>query len=674
MKNKHFNIKTVCGIAAALSLASCNWLDVSPDKVASFDDALKNKGTTENWIYSCYGPIAETSPVTYRTGSADGGIEYSTDEFVLPQTYGIGAQTMSYGQVTSSSDLSHFYWTRIYGALGHINLFLRELETHSPLGVTDDDRNLYKAHANFLKAYYYALGLKLFGPVPIVNEYIDPNTPSEEFPGRYHYDYVVEEIIRLLDAAEEVLPPGYALDETWGRANDTVCEALKGRVLLYAASDLWNGSFPYPTWSNTNFETPGYGKELVSHEFDIKKWERAYEANKKALDMAIANGRKLLQIEDAERFMEEQDITVDDIFIPGIDPKTNDGQEFIKRTMLMRYVVCSDETMRNYEYVWGSTSAGYAAEYAAMCGLPRNLVQLNYTTNMYSGWSALSPTLNIVKSFYTENGKLPANDDDYFDEPAWLQRAGIDGHENIINLNTRREPRFYAWITYDDCELGPFISNGEPLNVNFLSKKAQGYDSSVRRDNCQTGYLSNKYTAPAVRMTPNTPSEVENAGHPLAVNRYPEPFIRLAEIYLNIAECCAELYLHKNDASKLDEALEMLNVVRERAGVPELDASDCQGEMSILDWVRAERTVELFGEGHRYYDLRRWMIAPEKLGAGVRKGLDSFESKKENPSFEEFNREVTINQPFSWSNRMYILPILMHEVYSNPQLVQAPGY
>ena len=96
--------------------------------------------------------------------------------------------------------------------------------------------------------------------------------------------------------------------------------------------------------------------------------------------------------------------------------------------------------------------------------------------------------------------------------------------------------------------------------------------------------------------------------------------------------------------------------------------------MSILDWVRAERTVELFGEGHRYYDLRRWMIAPEKLGAGVRKGLDSFESKKENPSFEEFNREVTINQPFSWSNRMYILPILMHEVYSNPQLVQAPGY
>ena len=201
MKDIHFNIKAISGIASAFCLASCNWLDVSPEKVASFDDAMKNKQTTENWIYSCYGPIAETSPITYRTGSADGGIEYSTDEFVLPQTYGVGAQTLSYDQVTSSSEVSNFYWTRIYGAIGHINLFLRELDRHSPLGVTDDDRALYKAHTNFLKAYYYSLGLKLFGPVPIVNEYIDANTPAEEFPGRYHYDYVVNEIIRLLDEA-----------------------------------------------------------------------------------------------------------------------------------------------------------------------------------------------------------------------------------------------------------------------------------------------------------------------------------------------------------------------------------------------------------------------------------------------------------------------------------------
>lgn len=670
MKNIFSNIRTICGAAAVFGLASCSWLDVSPEKVASFDDALKNKQATEAWIYSAYGPIAEMSPITYRGGNE---VEYSSDEFVLPQVYGTGFQTVSYDQLTSSHGVCNYYWQGIYGSVGHVNLFLRELDKHQPLGVTDKDRVLYKAHANFLKAYYYALGLKMFGPIPIVNEYIESSTPIEEFPGRYHYDYVVDEVIRLLDEAEKDLPPGYVLDETWGRANKTICEALKGRVLLYAASDLWNGSFPYPAWSNTNFETPGYGKELVSHEFQIEKWERAYEANKKALEMALANGRKLLSIKDAEGYMDDQKIEIENIYIPGVDSSTPERKDFIKHMMLMRYVVCSDETMGNCEYIWGSISAGYDATYVSMCGLPRNLIQLNTGTD-FSGWSALSPTLNMIESFYTENGELPANDDAFIGKEAWLQRAGIEGHDNIINLNVNREPRFYAWITFDDCELGPIIKNGEPLNVNFLDKAAQGYSSAVPRDNCQTGFLSNKYTSPAIRLTPSIPAELQNDSNPLAANRYPEPFIRLAELYLNIAECCAELYEHKKDGAMLTEALDNINIIRRRAGVPELDESDCDEKMSILDWVRAERTIELFGEGHRYHDLRRWMLAPEKLATGVRRGLDSFESRTENPSFEQFNTEVVINQPFAWSDRMYILPISMHEVYSDPQLVQAPGY
>lgn len=673
MKNIHFYIKTIFGIAASLSIVSCNWLDVSPEKTASFSDALKNKAATENWIYSSYGPIAEMSPITYRTSEGNGSIEYSTDEYVLPETYGLASQTVSYNRATSSSNIGAKYWQGVFGAIGHINLFLRELDKHSPTGVTDSDRTLYKAHADFLKAYYYFEALRLFGPVPIVNEYMPANTPIEDFPGRYHYDYVVEEIIRLLDAAESVLPPGYTLDETWGRGNGTICEALKGRVLLYAASDLWNGSFPYPNWSNTNFETPGYGKELVSHKFDISKWERAYEANKKALQVAIDNGRKLLEIEDAEEFMDDNDITARQVFIPGIDAFTPEGEKFIKRTLLMRYVVCSDETMGNKEFIWGNTSAGYSVSYAALCGTPRNVISLN-SGNKFSGWSALSPTLNIIESFYTKNGKLPANDRDFTERGAWLHKAGIDGHPNINNLNTNREPRFYAWIIFDDCDLGPVLCNGQPLNVDFLNKNAQGYSSIVPRDNCQTGYLFWKYASPAIRLTPSSPPNVETDSSPFASHRYPEPFIRLAEIYLNIAECCAELYLHKGDAAMLTEALTNLNVIRKRAGVPELAESDCTAEMTILDWVRAERTIELYGEGHRYYDLRRWMLAPEKLGAGVRRGLDSFESRIENPTFEQFNREVTINQPFEWDNRMYLLPISMHEVYSDPQLVQAPGY
>ena len=77
----------------------------------------------------------------------------------------------------------------------------------------------------------------------------------------------------------------------------------------------------------------------------------------------------------------------------------------------------------------------------------------------------------------------------------------------------------------------------------------------------------------------------------------------MAELYLNLAECHAAL-------GNTTEALINLNVIRQRAGVQNLTEGDLTGEMNLMDWVRNERFVELFEEGHRYYDLRRWTLAP----------------------------------------------------------------
>lgn len=146
---------------------------------------------------------------------------------------------------------------------------------------------------------------------------------------------------------------------------------------------------------------------------------------------------------------------------------------------------------------------------------------------------------------------------------------------------------------------------------------------------------------------------------------YPVTLFRLGELYLNVAECYAAL-------DNAEKAIEYLNVIRERAGVPELKISDVQSGMSIEDWVRSERFIELWGEGHRYYDLRRWLLAPDMLKAGVREGLSV--EKKVNPTIEEFNQRTPISQDFTWTDKMYLLPIHIDEIYSDPQLVQAPGY
>ena len=193
--------------------------------------------------------------------------------------------------------------------------------------------------------------------------------------------------------------------------------------------------------------------------------------------------------------------------------------------------------------------------------------------------------------------------------------------------------------------------------MRSADKLGQGYNPTrYQRDNSQTGFLCRKYVQPNIKFR-------QDGGNNMRL--VPFPIIRLAELYLDRAECYANL-------GNVQKALDDLNVVRDRAGIPLLTTADVTADTSILDLVRNERFVELWGEGHRYYDLRRWMIAPEYLKAGTREGLNALE--KINPSFSEFNKVVRVNQPFQWNQRMYLLPIPDSEIYNDPNLVQAPGY
>ena len=161
------------------------------------------------------------------------------------------------------------------------------------------EKEQWLAEAHFLIAYYHFALLRKYGPIPVITEYVPQSTPSSEFGGRCHYDYCVNWIAYQLDLAAQNLPPTREGTE-WGRATSTMAKALKARVLMYAASPLWNGSFVYPNWRNTNYETPGYGMELVSNKYDPAKWERALTACKEALTAAEAAGYKLFDLEASE--------------------------------------------------------------------------------------------------------------------------------------------------------------------------------------------------------------------------------------------------------------------------------------------------------------------------------------------------------------------------------------
>lgn len=651
-------IKIYAAIVAMLPLiyfTSCNYLDVVPPEQPDTDDMIIDNQTALRNLYSCYGYLQNGgADMPYQRIDATG-----TDEVVCPQEWQNLGSRVQWNAITPSSinDDGGYAWVVWYNAIGYCNQFLKLIEENNPV-MKPNDKEQYIAEAKFLKAYYHFRALQMYGPIPIIDEFQNSDIPKGDIPGRYHFDYCVEYIVNLLDEAASFLPAQHSNSQYFGRATSVICKAIKAKVLLLAASPLWNGEFPNRTWENETFETPGYGKKLVSLTYDAGKWEKAHKACLEAIQASEAIGAELFDINASETVRKNQNVHLPQI--PGLDVSTPEGVEFQQRVMMLRYMTTAKPDQGNKETIWG---VAYPQENPdlVMASLPHYVLSNDQNINV-GGWGGLSPTLYTVENFFTKNGKLPSEDSEFSNQSDWFKSAGLS-NPDIINLNVSREPRFYAWISFDGGEYATVIVNRTPLFCEMRNPEKAGYDAAIwgTRNYCVTGFLNKKGVHPHLNFTGiswnNNYGEV----------RYPMVLIRLGELYLNLAECGANL-----GGAYAAEALEYLNKIRKRAGVPEwTTASLSQSGKTLLDAVLEERFVELYMEGFRYYDIRRYVKGKEHLSANNYRGLNAVLRA---PSFSVFNTPIKVNQPFGWDDRLYLMPISNKELYANPQMVQAPGY
>ncbi|PZX51381.1 RagB/SusD family nutrient uptake outer membrane protein [Algoriphagus chordae] len=133
---------------------------------------------------------------------------------------------------------------------------------------------------------------------------------------------------------------------------------------------------------------------------------------------------------------------------------------------------------------------------------------------------------------------------------------------------------------------------------------------------------------------------------------------RYAETLLNFAE--AAFYL-----GKTGEALDALNQLRDRAGMPLMtEATEAN--------IRQERQVELAFESHRFWDLIRWRIAPKYLDKVRTKGLVfNYDMDADTYVITLKNAEGTDR---SFGPERFYLPISLARIADNPSLEQNPGY
>lgn len=135
---------------------------------------------------------------------------------------------------------------------------------------------------------------------------------------------------------------------------------------------------------------------------------------------------------------------------------------------------------------------------------------------------------------------------------------------------------------------------------------------------------------------------------------------RYGETLLNLAEAALEL-------GKGNEALDAVNLVRTRAGIAALASID-------RTKLRHERKVELFAEGHRYWDVRRWRTAKVDLSinqSGIQYIKDVTTGKYKLVIRPNIDPATT---PPKFSEQNYYFPITVGRTAQNPNLVENPDY
>ncbi len=274
----------------------------------------------------------------------------------------------------------------------------------------------------------------------------------------------------------------------------------------------------------------------------------------------------------------------------------------------------------------------------------------------YSNAGGTCPTQNFVDKFETKEG-YPLNTEED------RARAVSLGLYNEQDPYSNRDPRFDDTIIHD----GSVVTGSSSINIHYdpANKSYPTTDLSGQKREfgiawgtndgkgySNTGYYLNKRWNGIAASTSNKIYQSD-------------PLIRMAELYLNYAEAVNEAYGPNGRAGEVSlSAVEAVNKVRNRVNMPDMLTEYTADTDKFRERLRNERNVELAFEGHHYYfDIRRWMTAPESM-TQVMMGMyiEKVPVSAEYPKGRKYVRTpMPANRQSAWKSAMYYIPFPISE-------------
>ncbi len=629
MKYIHQPYIFLCVLISVLGLTvtSCNYLDIVPDNVATLDNAFTDRANAEKFLATCYSYLPNYGDPWVNPGLL------GSDEVWLNEEQGDPQATLIARNLQSTVTPYLNYWDGLergkplFQAIRDCNIFLENIDR--PHDIQETERKRWIAEVKFLKAYYHFWLLKSYGPIPIIDENLPIYTSSEGIKTyRQPVDDVVAYISDLMDEAITDLPLKVeSLTTEMGRITQPIVASIKARMLMTAASPLFNGN------SDFSAVVDDQGRHLFNTTYSPEKWQIAADAVKTAIDLCEEAGFELVQ-----------------------EYETNsDLNETIRQELMLRSIISARESP---EVIWGSTHFRFSWTYQRMAQpLLVTVTSANPVSQFYAA------TLRMAELFYSKNG-VPIDEDKMYeyDRRYELQRASSDEADYVqpgqftAKLHFEREPRFYAGIAFDR---GAYV-----LDPTYRYVQARAGELATKRNQGEfsaTGYFVKKLID--AKNNFNGQSYVINYS-------YPFPIIRLADLYLLYAEALNEI-----KSAPDAEVYEYVDKIRERAGLEGVVESwstysrqpdKPSSKTGMREIIQQERKIELAFEGQRFWDIRRWKTAEDILSQPIR-GWNI------NGPGLEFYQVVNLWQS-DFEPKDYLWPIKETEIINNPNLVQNPGW
>lgn len=683
-------IAGVAAMCATAFLTSCSdYLDT--DKYfkdqQSLEHIFNNKNNTLEWLALSYSRLQGDN---IEIGHSDNNPTNFCDDMTFNEgNNGDRYRKFKLGEYGDGYSYDTYYknsWPWSYVAIRQASVFIHNAHANDEL--TQDEIDVLIGEAHFLRGYFYWLLIRKYGPVPIMPDEgadFSESYDNLSYP-RNTFDECVDFICKdMIEAAKRL--PDRRDNLNSARPTKGAALAVRAKVLTYAASPLYNGNTEMADFTDKT------GRQLISQQYDERKWAVAAAAGKDFLDYNDQAGVYKIHTVGIRKTAEDTSYPTT-IIPPKCEPYSSqnfpDGWADIDPFESYRSVFNGELSMAENEEVIFTRGQNNRTNNLIPDGQDgsveigvKDLVK-HQLPNSLGGWNIHGVTQKQCDAYAMADGTP-------YDREKVMAQYGPGNEFTTINNKAlhpydhlpdngiymgyaNREPRFYASVAYSGT-IWPGASTTEDRYHNqqifyYRGEQDGRVNSNERWVNTGIGVM--KYVHPY---------DI-NVGNNASIRDKADPALRYADLLLLYAEALNNLTTSYEIASwdgtqtytisrDVNEMHRGVKPVRMRAGVPDYTDEVYADRDKFFNAIVHERQIEFFAENQRYFDLRRWKIAEEHEAEQIY-GCNTLMDRRNALQF--YNPVRVPKLQTSFSRRQYFWPVSWDELRRNKNLTQAPGW